>query len=134
MAESDSQCAARFFVFGPERSGTTLLAFLLSGQPDTFVVNDSFVFDRFAEWALLRSPRAGAHPGARIVITNVNHQTPHPAVAITIDATQVRCLRRTAVRTRHCFLNGRAIHLSCLSYAPPPNPTRPSPPPIPANS
>jgi hypothetical protein len=42
-----------FFIFGPERSGTTLLTFLLSGQPDVFVLNDSFVFDRYVEWALL---------------------------------------------------------------------------------
>lgn len=35
-----------FFVFGPERSGTTLLTFLLSGQPGVFVLNDSCVFDR----------------------------------------------------------------------------------------
>ena len=44
-----------FFVFGPERSGTTLLTFLLSGQPTLFVLNDSFVFDRYVEWTLLRA-------------------------------------------------------------------------------
>ena len=43
----------RFFIFGPERSGTTLLTFLLSGQPNLFVLNDSFVFDRYVEWALM---------------------------------------------------------------------------------
>jgi hypothetical protein len=49
-----------FFVFGPERSGTTLLTFLLSGQPGVFVLNDSCVFDRYVEWALL----GGGHRGA----------------------------------------------------------------------
>ena len=43
-----------FFIFGPERSATTLLAFLLSGQDGVFVLNDSFVFDQYVEWALLR--------------------------------------------------------------------------------
>ena len=42
-----------FFILGPERSGTTLLTFLLSGQPDVFVLNDSFVFDRYVEWVLV---------------------------------------------------------------------------------
>jgi hypothetical protein len=37
------------FIFGPERSGTTLLSFLLSGQPGSFVINDSFIFDRFVK-------------------------------------------------------------------------------------
>jgi hypothetical protein len=35
------------FIFGPERSGTTLLSFLISGQPNSFVINDSFIYDRF---------------------------------------------------------------------------------------
>ena len=59
-----------FFIFGPERSGTTLLTFLLSGQPRTFVLNDSFVFDRYVEWALLREHRARSGAGrlARMTI------------------------------------------------------------------
>jgi hypothetical protein len=53
-----------FFVFGPERSGTTLLTFLLSGQPDCFVLNDSFVFDRYVEWSMLRRAPSGlSRPG-----------------------------------------------------------------------
>jgi len=53
-----------FFIFGPERSGTTLLTFLLSGQPDVFVLNDSYVFDRYVEWALL-GDRNGRLPKAK---------------------------------------------------------------------
>jgi hypothetical protein len=56
-----------FLVFGAERSGTTLLCFLLSGQPDTFVVNDSFVFDQLVEWDLLRHPRGTGSDLARAV-------------------------------------------------------------------
>lgn len=37
-----------FFIFGCGRSGTTLLAALLSANPDIYVLNDSFVFDIFA--------------------------------------------------------------------------------------
>lgn len=33
-----------FFIFGCERSGTTLLAALLSEQQDVFVLNDSFIY------------------------------------------------------------------------------------------
>jgi len=36
-----------FFVFGVERSGTTLLSFLLGSQPGIFVLNDSFIYDMF---------------------------------------------------------------------------------------
>jgi hypothetical protein len=56
-----------FLIFGAERSGTTLLAFLLSGQPDTFVVNDSFVYDQLVEWDLLRDPERAAAPGMRAI-------------------------------------------------------------------
>jgi hypothetical protein len=38
-----------FFVFGAERSGTTLLAFMLSGQPSALCLNDTFVFARLAD-------------------------------------------------------------------------------------
>ena len=49
----------RFFVFGPERSGTTLLAFLLSGQPRLFCINDSFVFKCFIDSVMWSTPERG---------------------------------------------------------------------------
>ena len=46
----------KFFVFGAGRSGTTLLAFLLSGQPGLFCINDSFVFRAFVDSVLGLGP------------------------------------------------------------------------------
>lgn len=46
---NDTTRAPPFFIFGPERSGTTLLAFLLSGQPGLFCINDSFIFKSFID-------------------------------------------------------------------------------------
>ena len=48
-----------FFVFGPERSGTTLLTFLLSGQPGMFCMNDSFIFKCFVDSVMWATPGLG---------------------------------------------------------------------------
>lgn len=49
MIRVRSEQIPSYLLFGAERSGTTLLAFLLSGQPDTVCINDSFVFARMAD-------------------------------------------------------------------------------------
>lgn len=54
-----------FFIFGPERSGTTVLAFLLSGQPGLFCVNDSFVFRSFVDSVLLARPGSSKRVSGR---------------------------------------------------------------------
>lgn len=47
-----------FFVFGAGRSGTTLLAFLLSGQPGTLCLNDTLAYIRLGEAAVGDGPLA----------------------------------------------------------------------------
>lgn len=38
----------KFFIFGSARSGTTLLGALLTSHPEVFVLNDSFIFEQYA--------------------------------------------------------------------------------------
>jgi hypothetical protein len=61
--------APSFFVFGPGRSGTTLLAFLLSGQPGIFCLNDSFVFRSFLDSVMAVSSSSAKLTPRRVVRT-----------------------------------------------------------------
>lgn len=56
MAESagNKSCEPAFFIFGVERSGTTILSFLLGSQPGVFVLNDSFIYDHFIKMRFSR--------------------------------------------------------------------------------
>jgi hypothetical protein len=95
--------APSFFVFGPERSGTTLLAFLLSGQPGIFCLNDSFVFRTFLDSVMAVSPSSARLAPRRVVRTL-------PALLVELTrgtATKNRSFRELVYRAQERVLRRR---------------------------